>query len=75
MLHSFCHFRAQKSLNFQGPPLPMALVIDVANIKIIMSRAIQTTCTLIVIPVKLYSRNTYLILLQLLVPLGVKTYP
>jgi hypothetical protein len=53
----------------------MALVIDVANIKIIISRAIQTTGTLLVIPVKLYSRNTYPILLQLLVPLGVKTYP
>jgi hypothetical protein len=27
--HSFrsCHFRAQKSLDFQGPPLPMPLVM------------------------------------------------
>ncbi len=25
---SRCHFRAQKSLNFQGPPLPMALEMD-----------------------------------------------
>ncbi len=23
-----CHFRAQKSINFRGPPLPMALEID-----------------------------------------------
>ncbi len=23
-----CHFRTQKSLNFQGPPLPMALEMD-----------------------------------------------
>jgi hypothetical protein len=23
-----CHFRAQKSLHFQGPPLPMALEMD-----------------------------------------------
>ncbi len=23
-----CHFRAQKSLDFQGPPLPMALLMD-----------------------------------------------
>jgi hypothetical protein len=36
-----CHFRAQKSLDYQGPP-PMALVMDVARIKIITSRAILT---------------------------------
>jgi hypothetical protein len=24
-----CHFRAQKSLDFQGPHLPMALVMDI----------------------------------------------
>jgi hypothetical protein len=24
-----CHFRAQKSLDFQGPPLPMALEMDI----------------------------------------------
>jgi hypothetical protein len=35
-----CHFRAQKSLDFQGPTLPMALVMHVAHIKIITSRAI-----------------------------------
>ncbi len=35
-----CHFRAQKSLDFQDPPLLMALVMDVACIKIIQSRAI-----------------------------------
>ncbi len=23
-----CHFRAPKSLDFQGPPIPMALVMD-----------------------------------------------
>ncbi len=27
------HFRAQKSLDFQGPLLPMALEMDVAHIK------------------------------------------
>jgi hypothetical protein len=35
-----CHFRAQKSLDFQGSPLSMALEMDVARIKIITSRAI-----------------------------------
>ncbi len=44
-----CHFRAQKSLDFQGPTLTIALVIDIARLKIIMSRAIKTTGTLIVI--------------------------
>ncbi len=34
------HSRAQKSLDFQGPSLPLALVIDVARIKIITSSAI-----------------------------------
>jgi hypothetical protein len=29
-----CHVRAQKS-QFQGPPLPMALILDSARIKII----------------------------------------
>jgi hypothetical protein len=33
-------FRAQKSLSFQGPPLPMALEMNVACIKIIFSRPI-----------------------------------
>ncbi len=40
------HFKAQKSLNFQGPPLPTAIIMGVARIKIIMSRAIETTSTL-----------------------------
>ncbi len=31
-------FRAQTSLDFQGPPLPMALVMDVARVKIIKSK-------------------------------------
>jgi hypothetical protein len=39
-----CHLGAQKSLNFQGPPLPppppMAFIMDGARIKIITSRAI-----------------------------------
>jgi hypothetical protein len=37
-----CHFRDQKSLDFQGPPHPMAIVItfEFARIKIITSRAI-----------------------------------
>jgi hypothetical protein len=26
-----CHFMAQKSLDFQSPPFPMALVVDVAH--------------------------------------------
>ncbi len=43
-----CRFRAQKSLNFQGPFLPMALVMDIARIKIIMYRDIKTTGTSIV---------------------------
>jgi hypothetical protein len=34
------NFRAQKNLNFQGHPLLMALVMDVAHIKISMSHAI-----------------------------------
>ncbi len=38
-----------RSLPFQGPPLPMALEMDVARIKIISSRPILTTGTLIVI--------------------------
>jgi len=33
-------FQGQKSLDFQGPPLPMALEMDVARIKIISSRPI-----------------------------------
>ncbi len=34
------HFRAQKSLDFQGPPLPMAFEIGFSPIKIITPRAI-----------------------------------
>ncbi len=41
-----CHFRAQKSLDFQGPSLPFALGMDFPPKKIITSRAIQTTGTL-----------------------------
>jgi hypothetical protein len=41
------HFRAQKSLDFQGPPLAIALEMDVTHIKIISSRPIETTGTLI----------------------------
>jgi hypothetical protein len=48
MLRS-CHFRAQKSLDFQGPPLPMPLVMMLHPLKTIMYRAIKTTGTLIVI--------------------------
>ncbi len=35
-----CSFRALKKLDFQGPPLPLTLVMDVACIKIITSSAI-----------------------------------
>jgi hypothetical protein len=35
-----CHFWAQKSLDFEGPPSLMALLMDVARIKIIMSHVI-----------------------------------
>jgi hypothetical protein len=35
---AYGHFRAQKGLNFQCPPLPMAHKMYVANIKIISSR-------------------------------------
>jgi hypothetical protein len=41
------HFKAQKSLDFQGPPLPIPL--DVARLKTITYRAIKTKGTLIVI--------------------------
>ncbi len=37
-----------KSLDFQGPTLTMALVMDIACLKIITSRAIKTTDQLIV---------------------------
>ncbi len=39
----------EKKSQFQGPPLIMALVMDIAHLKIIMYRAIKTTGTLIVI--------------------------
>jgi hypothetical protein len=42
-------FQGPKSLDFQGPTLTIALVMDFARLKIIMSRAIKTTGTLIVI--------------------------
>jgi hypothetical protein len=35
-----CHFRAQKSPNFQGPTLPMTLEMDFPRIKTITSRTI-----------------------------------
>jgi hypothetical protein len=35
-------FSGPKKSRFQGPPHPMALVIDIARIKIITSRAIHT---------------------------------
>ncbi len=44
-----CHFRAQKSLDFRAYPLKMALVMDIARLKIIKYRPIKTTGTLIVI--------------------------
>jgi hypothetical protein len=34
-----CHFRAQKSLDFHSPPIPMTLVLDLGRIEIIKSRA------------------------------------
>jgi hypothetical protein len=41
-------FQGPKKSRFQGPPLIMALVIDIARLKIITYRAIKTTGTLIV---------------------------
>jgi hypothetical protein len=41
------HYRTQKSLDFQGPPLKMAQVMDIARLKIITDIAIKTTGTLI----------------------------
>jgi hypothetical protein len=41
-------FQGPKKSRFKGLPLPLALVMDIARIKII-NRAIQTTGTLIVI--------------------------
>ncbi len=34
---AYCHFRAQKSLDFQGPPLPLALVMDLPASKSLRS--------------------------------------
>jgi hypothetical protein len=41
-IHYSGHWKgwAQKSLDFQGPPLPVALEMDAAHIKIISSRPI-----------------------------------
>jgi hypothetical protein len=53
----FCFFRIsgpKKVSIFQGPPLPMVLVIDTARIKIITSRAIKATGTLLIV-------NSYLL--------------
>jgi hypothetical protein len=36
-LFARCHFRAQKSLDFQCPPLPMALVIDMPDSKSLLT--------------------------------------
>jgi hypothetical protein len=45
-----CNFRSQKGLDFHGPtPLTMVLVMGIARLKIITSRAIKTTGTLIVL--------------------------
>jgi hypothetical protein len=41
-------FQGPKKYRFQGPPLIMALVLDIARLKIITYRAIKTTGTLIV---------------------------
>ncbi len=44
-----CHFRAQKSLDFQGPPLPMALKIEFPASKSLRPAPYKTgTSTLIV---------------------------
>ncbi len=42
-------FQGLKKYQFQGPALTMALVMDIARIKIITSGAIKITGTLIVI--------------------------
>ncbi len=44
-----CHFRAQKSLNFQGPPLPMPHVMMLHPSKPLSTSAIKTTGTLVVL--------------------------
>jgi hypothetical protein len=38
---SFARFQGLKKSGFQGSPLPMAFVMDIARIKIITSRDIQ----------------------------------
>jgi hypothetical protein len=48
--HMALLFQGPKKFWFAGHPLLMALVMDVAQIKIIMSHAIKTTGTLKVIP-------------------------
>jgi hypothetical protein len=47
--HRSLPFQGPKKSRFPGPPLPMALVMDIARIKIITSRAIWTKGTLIVL--------------------------
>ncbi len=42
-------YQGPKSLDFQGPPLPMPLVMDVTRLKTITYRATQTTGRLIVV--------------------------
>ncbi len=44
-----CHFRAQKSLDFQGPPLPMPQVMLLHSSKPLSTSAIKTTGTLVVL--------------------------
>jgi hypothetical protein len=44
-----CHFRAQKSLDFQGPPLPMPRVMMLHSSKPLSMSAIKTTGTLVVL--------------------------
>ncbi len=36
-----CHFRDQKRLDFQGPPMPVALVMDLPSSKLLSPSAIQ----------------------------------
>jgi hypothetical protein len=44
-----CHFRAQKSLDFQGPPIPMPRVMMLQPSKPLSISAIKTTDTLVVL--------------------------
>ncbi len=59
-----CHFRAQISLDFQGPNHTIALVMDIARLKIITSRDIKSTGTLIVI---LYGDINFVLYMVLLI--------